>query len=113
MSILEIILKCLQALLAFANICILVYGFKKFLSAPHDLLENRVSMLQLEIKEIKASLLQGNDKFRAQEKTNSVLIHSIIALIEFEIQYCITENKPVTKELEKAKNDLHEYLSDR
>jgi len=113
MSVLEIILKLLQALLAFANICILIYAFKKFLSAPHDSRENKVSILELEIKEIKASLLQGNDRFRAQDRTNEVLIRSTLALIEFEMNYCLIEKKPVSNGLQKAKEELDAYLSVR
>ena len=107
------ILPVLQTLLAIANITIIGYGFYKFINKPHDNLEARVSTLELEHREIKQSLLQGNDRFRDQEDTNQVLIHSILALIEFEIQYCLTEHKEMSKDLEKAKDDLHHFLSKR
>lgn len=105
------VLPILQVILAFANICVLGYAFLKFLNKPHDTLEDRVNIHDLEIKEIKASLLQGNDRFREQESTNEVLIHSVLALIEFEIQYCLTEHKDMSKGLEKAKEDLNNYLA--
>lgn len=105
------VLLILQVILAFANICVLGYAFLKFLNKPHDTLEDRVNIHDLEIKEIKASLLQGNDRFREQESTNEVLIHSVLALIEFEIQYCLTEHKDMSKGLEKAKEDLNNYLA--
>lgn len=112
------ILPVLQLILATGNICILGYALVKFLNKPHSNLETRVSTLEIEVRETKQSLLQGNDRFRdqddkfkEQEKTNSVLIHSVLALIEFEIQYCLTEHKDMTKGLEKAKEDLNEYLS--
>ena len=105
------VLLILQVILALANICVLGYAFLKFLNKPHDTLEDRVNIHDLEIKEIKASLLQGNDRFREQESTNEVLIHSVLALIEFEIQYCLTEHKDMSKGLEKAKEDLNNYLA--
>lgn len=109
----QTLLPILQMVLAFANICIIGYGFFRFLNKPHDDLEERVNAHDLELKEIKSSLLQGNDRFREQEDTNEVLLHSILALIEFEIQYCLTENKPISKDLERAKDNLHTYLSKR
>lgn len=107
----QTMLPILQLMLAFANICIIGYGFIKFLNKPHDNLESRVSALELEHREFKQSLYQGNDRFREQEDTNQVLIHSVLALIEFEIQYCITEHKEPSKGLEKAKEDLNNYLA--
>ena len=89
----------------------MVFLFIKFINKPHDTLETRVSTLELEVKETKQSLLQGNDRFREQESTNEVLIHSVLALIEFEIQYCLTEHKEMSKGLEKAKEDLNNYLA--
>lgn len=107
------ILPILQTILALANICVLGYAFAKFLNRPHDTLEDRVNAHDVEIREIKTSLLQGNDRFREQDDTNEVLIHSVLALIEFEIQYCLTEHKEMSKDLERAKEDLHNYLSKR
>lgn len=107
------ILPILQTILALANICVLGYAFAKFLNRPHDTLEDRVNAHDVEIREIKTSLLQGNDRFREQDDTNEVLIHSVLALIEFEIQYCLTEHKDMSKDLERAKEDLHNYLSKR
>lgn len=105
------ILSILQLLLAMANIFILIYAFLKFINRPHDTLESRVSFVETEIKEIKQSLHLGNDRFTLQDRTNEVLIHSVLALIEFEIQYCLTEHKDMSKGLEQAKEDLNRFLS--
>ena len=105
------ILPLLQMILTSGNICILVYALFKFLNKPHDTLEGRVAALELEIKETKQSLLQGNDKFREQDYTNQVLIHSVLALIEFEMQYCLIEHKEMSEGLRKAKNDLNDFLA--
>lgn len=107
----QTILPLMQLLLTFANICVLAYAFFKFLNKPHSTLEEKVQEHEFEIKELKQSLLQGNDRFRAQDSTNEVLIHSTLALIEFEIQYCLTEKKPMSKDLEKAREDLHNFLA--
>lgn len=110
-SIIQIVLPILQTMLATANIIIIGYGFYRFINKPHDSLESRVTQAEVDIKEIKASLLQGNDRFREQENTNEVLIRSVFALLEFEVHYCETEQKPISKNLEKAKDDLHDYLA--
>ncbi len=107
------ILPVLQMILAFGNICVLGYALFKFLNRPHDTLEDKVNAHDIEIREIKTSLLQGNDRFREQEDTNEVLLRSVLALIEFEISYCLTEHKEPSKDLERAKEDLHSYLSKR
>lgn len=104
--------------LQFANIIIIGYGLFRFLKKPHDTmeekhtaLEKRVDAHDLEIAEIKKSLLQGNDRFRDQDDTNEVLIRSVLALVEFEMQYCLTEKKPMSNGLEKAKENLDNYLA--
>lgn len=113
MNALEILLKILQVLLSLFNICVLLYAFKRFLSAPRDSLSSRVIVLETEVKELKEAQFRNSDKFKAQDATNEVLIRSSLALISFEMQYCLTENKPVSKDLEKAKEDLNNYLSKR
>lgn len=118
MEKIQILLTMLQLVLAASNICILGYALVKFLNKPHDTLEDKlkaleakITALELDVKEVKQSLLQGNDKFRKQKNTNEVLIHSTLALIEFEIQYCLIEHKEMSKGLEQAKEDLHKFLS--
>lgn len=109
----QTILMFMQGFLTFCNVCIILYAFKGFLSKPHNDLEERVKTLEVEQKDIKERLLKGNDKFREQNETNEVLLHSTLALIEFEIQFCLLEHKAVTPELQKAKDSLHDYLSKR
>ena len=84
---------------------------KKNAAEPFNTLKSRVDGHDVEINDIKMALKQGNDRFREQDNTNEVLIHSVLALIEFEIQYCLTEHKDMSKDLERAKDDLHAYLS--
>lgn len=105
------ILTIFQLSLSFANICIVIYAFFKFINKPHDSLESRVSTIEVKIEEMMRSLQLGNDRFSRQKDTNEVLIRSTLALVEFEIQYCLTEHKDMSKGLEKAKEDLNSYLS--
>ena len=105
------VLPIMQLLLAFANLCIIGYAFFRFLGKPHDDLETRLTAAEFEIKDIKDSLKKGNDRFREQKDTNEVLIRSVFALLEFEVHYCETEQKPISKNLEKAKDDLHDYFA--
>lgn len=107
----QTVLPILQLVLTFGNICVLGYALFKFLNRPHSSLEERVNQHDVEIKEIKQSLLQGNDRFREQEDTNEILLRCTFALLEFEVHYCETEQKPISKNLEKAKDDLHSYLA--
>ena len=105
------VMSFMQMFLTFGNLCIMLYAFKVFLSKPHNSLEQRVTTVEIELKEIKDSLKHGNDKFRKQENTNEVLIRSTLALVEFEMQYCLIEHKDMSAGLAKAKADLNEYLS--
>jgi len=112
------LLTFLQLFATFGNICIMLYALKTFLNKPHDTLAERVSNLEFKQKEIEDSLHRGNDKFKEHDDrfeklddTNEVLINSTFALLEFEVHYCETEQKPISKNLEKAKDNLHAYLA--
>jgi hypothetical protein len=106
-------LPIFQMILTFMNICVLAFALLKFLNRPHSTLEARVNEHDVKIREIEDSLKQGNDRFRDQEDTNEVLIRSVFALLEFEVHYCETEQKPISKNLERAKDDLHDYLASK
>ena len=116
----QMMLMTLQIALAFCNLGIMLFALYKFLKKPHDTLLDRITKLEVKVDEISDSLKQGNDrfkdheeKFEKQDQTNKVIIRSTLALIEFEIQYCLTEHKEPSKGLEKAKDDLNEYLSSK
>ena len=100
------IMTGMQMILAFCNICIIGYGFYKFLNTPRDSMEQRITTLEVEVKNLKSS--QEND-----QDTLKVLTRSTLALIEFEMQYCMTENKDMSDSLKAAKRDLEDFLSQR
>lgn len=118
MSKLEYALMILQLCLAVGNLSIMIFALSKFIKKPHDKLIDRVVSLEVKVEELQDSLKQGNDRFREygnrfekQYDTNEVLIRSILALIEFEMQYCIEEKKGLTDGLKNAKADLEKFLA--
>lgn len=113
MSKLQIALMIAQLLVASFTLLGMAYAFKKFMQKPKDSIIERITTLEVEVKDVKSSLLQGNDRFRKQDDTNEVVLHSILALIDFEMQYCITEKVPMSDYLKDAKEDLQKYLSKR
>lgn len=106
----QIIQSLLSVILSAANLVILGYALYRFTRKPQDTLAQRVTELEVEIKNIKESLNHGQDKFRKHDSAIEVLIHSTLALIEFEMQYCLIEHKEMSDGLNKAKEDLHEFL---
>lgn len=98
-------------LVSIGNLAIMIYALTRFIAKPHDTLESKVIELEVEVKDIKESLLKGNDKFRAQDEANEVMLHSLMALIAFEIEYCLTEHKIPSEDLKKAKDDLNHFLT--
>lgn len=108
-----VLLPILQILLSIGNLCILGYALLKFLNKPHNTLEARVLALETEMAANRVSLAQKDNRFKNQDEVNKVIIHSLLALIEFEIQYCLTEHKDLSNSLEQAKDNLHNFLSNR
>ena len=108
------ILAFIVAIFGFAlttlNIIDKIIAFKKKANEPIENLDKRITIIEEKTRDIELSLKKGNGRFEAQDRTNEVLIRSTFALIEFEIQYCLTENKPISNDLQRAKNELHDYL---
>jgi hypothetical protein len=113
MNKLQLILMSVQLLVALCTLLGMAYAFKKFLSKPKDSMIERIVVLEAEMKDVKAALNQGNDRFRKQNDTNEVILHSILALIDFEMQYCLTEKVTMSDDLKYAKEDLQRFLSKR
>ena len=66
-----------------------------------------------DVKDIKQSLFRGDGKFQEHERALKVLVRATIALVEFEMQYCLTEHKEMSKGLEKAKEALDEFIAEK
>lgn len=124
MDLIDFLLKLFSFLLTICNLTVILYTFKKFLGKPKDDIISRVVVLEEQIKLLKEEqkeknrvfeerLMRGNDRFRDQDTSIQVLTHTSLALLEFEIQYCIESNKPVSQGLEDAKRKLNDYLAQR
>ena len=101
----------MDLILRAANIVIICYGFYKFLGKPHSTLEQRVAENEKEIAAIKVSLKQGNHRFNVLIKGLEIIMRAIVALIEFEQNYCMSEHKEFSDELKTSKKELNSYLS--
>ena len=110
--------EVLKVLLQIANVVVLGYALYKFLNRPHDTLETkheelvkRVDAHDVELKDIKESLHQGNDKFRKQADINEVFINCMLAFIDFEMAYCSSTGYKDIEDLKTAKATLRKYLA--
>lgn len=109
----ETILSYMQMFLSFANICIILYAFVKFLGKPHSTLEQRVKILEDKVRDLEENNKDKEDRFKKIDKSLNVLIHSTLSLIEFEMQYCLTEHKEMSQGLEESKKALHDFLAEK
>lgn len=104
----------LQLFLQFANCIIILFGFYKFLGKPHSTLEQRVTAIEKRLDNIDTphgSLAKGNKKFNHLIKGLEIIMRSMMALIEFEQNYCMTEHKEFSDGLKESKKELNNYLS--
>lgn len=115
----QMVLPYLQALLMFGNICALGYVFVKFLGKPHSTLEQRVTALEVEQKDMKQSLREGNDKFREheeefkkQKKMNKAFKTINLCFVNFEVAYCMNTGYEHTEDLKNARHELEHLLTD-
>ena len=113
MSTAQMLLIGFQIFLAFANSCILVVAFVKFLGKPHTTLEQRITALEVRVKELEEKDNDQTDRFEKIEKALNVLIHSSLSLIEFEMQYCLIEDKEMSDGLKESKKALHDFLAEK
>ena len=100
-----------QTIIAAANICVIGYGFYKFLGKPHSTLESRVAVLESKLKETEDRLKGGNKRFDNLEEKTQVLVNCMLAFIDFEIAFCQDSHYANTEDLKKAKTVLMQYLA--
>lgn len=80
---------------------------------PFKNLATKVEEHDRRITTLENAQFDNLDRAKEQEETNEILLKSLLALIEFEITFMLQEGKPISKDLEKAKEDLHSFLSKR
>ena len=113
MDTLELFMRIGEGLIMLSNLAVIFWGFRKFLASPRRELELRVAELETEVKNLKRERDIHEMKLKKIDDVLEVILRSTMALIEFEVQYCLTENKQPTQALEKAREGLNEYLSKR
>lgn len=105
------IISGMDMILKFANIVLISYGFYKFLGKPRSAIEERLAKAEARIEEIERRQDRADNKISTATEAAEVALRSLLALIEFEISFCISHNEGISADLQKAKNDLHEYLA--
>ena len=109
-------------ILKLANVLMLGFMFWKFTRKPHESLDNRLKAIEKKVEDLESEvnlrhkdfeqqLRQGNDKFRAIENFLEILLTCSLALINFEVNYCTTEHKEISGDLEEARKALNKCLS--
>ena len=108
----------LKVFLQIAQVITILWAVYKFTRKPHDTLEEkhetlkkRVDEHDVKIKEVEASLKQGNDKFRKQEETNATFKSVMLSFVNFELAYCSNTGYEDDQDLLDAKRELSEYLT--
>ena len=112
------LLPYFQTVLAFGNLCIMLWALKTFLSKPHDTLADEIKKLKEEVAKLNAtiermqkSLDASHEKHREQDRTNKVFKRVFILLANFEVAYCQETGFEHTEDLKAAKKELEEYLT--
>lgn len=107
------LLDVASLLISFCTLVTLLYTFYKFTRRPHESLQEQVKLLNSKYDEIYKQLGELTAKSAMHDATNEVIIESTLALIEFEMQYCLMENKQVSEGLNDAKISLQKFLAKR
>lgn len=103
----------LQVILTTFNIMIIIYGFYKFLGKPHSTLEGRLIELETKHKALEDRVKDGDRNIDINGDDLEAIKRCLLALLEFEISYCINTGYGDVSELQAAKKELHTYLSKR
>jgi hypothetical protein len=110
----QTVLPYFQLMVSCGTFLGMLFALKKFIDKPHDDLEHRVSMLEAKVKEHDNSLNNSHEKLRDEKRTDSLIINSLIALIEFETDYCLKHgDETISPGLLEAKKKLYEFLAEK
>jgi uncharacterized coiled-coil protein SlyX len=99
-----------QFALTIGNLGIMVYALTKFIAKPHNTLEARVIALEAKTQEFERIIVSMKDNITDEHETNEVMQTCMLALIDFEIQYCTNTHYEVTDDLMEAKKILRKHL---
>lgn len=108
----QALLPYIQLALNTCSLIAILFAFYKFTRKPQDTLEQRVTALEVKQREHDEALHHGNDRFRELKEASTLIITSLIALIEFEMDYCMHHgDENISDGLMEAKNELYHYLA--
>lgn len=113
----------IQMVLNIGSLVVMLYALKKFIGTPHDDMLARVGKIEVRLEKVENSLNLSWEGFRDHKASNNesfeVIQQCLLALIDFEISYCIHtqygegEDSKDIKDLEEAKQMLRKHLSKR
>ena len=106
-------LTLLQLLTSFGSLCVMMYGFSRFMAKSRQNLEDEVSEIQEWRRTVDKRLDDGNRRFDEQSEANRVTQNALLALVDKEIRDCDSRHQTVPQELTKAKSELVDYLTKR
>jgi len=110
----ETILPVVQLAVLCANLMTMLYALSKVARRPHNELEQRIIALEAKTNQIEEALHKGNDKFRELKNASTLIVTSVVALIEFEIDYCMHHgDEKISESLNEAKRNLYQYLAEK
>lgn len=113
----------IQLALNLGSLIVMLYALKKFIGTPQDDMLARVGKIEARLDKAESSLNLNWEGLRDHKEDNNesfeVIQSCLLALIDFEISYCIHTNygsganEKDIKDLEEAKQMLRRHLSKR
>lgn len=95
----------MQFFLDIAAIVAVLYGAKKFLGAPQNDLEKRVTALEVKQADLERSLNTNWDQTRKQQSVMDDIQLCILYLLDFEVTYCAHSSKTDGEEIDTTDLD--------
>ena len=106
----SVVIAIFGLVLTVLNIIDKFTSMKKSAGEPLRLIEGRVRELEVRVEEHTRFLQTANDALKEQQDTNEVIQQCILALLDFEISYCLHTDYPHTADLEEAKKIIRGHL---
>lgn len=106
----SVIIAAFGLILTVLNIVDKVASMRKSANEPHRLMEERIKVLEIKVDEHTRLLQKANDAFQEQRETNQVIQQCMLALLDFELSFCMHTDYPHTEDLEEAKKIIRQHL---
>lgn len=106
------VIAVIGLILTILNIYDKVTAIKKAAGEPLDLLEKRVTALEVKQVENETRFHKGNDQFATLYEYTRMFMQVQLAFVDFEKAFCNHTNYTDTEDLDKAKQLLNDKLTD-